>query len=278
MREANLRMIILVVLLFPISVAHAQFTSKRRPSVAMKLESLKSPHSPPRRLEFVNENKSRVILYAAAFTVLVSNVDANVDEEYALETHHNPTRLIKSFGRFGKFYDSRTTYYYVTGITATAFAYGTLFKDEKAVNTVKMMVKAYAVSSVITSTLKLAIGRKRPYTDAGPGNFVPFQFSRDAKNMSFPSGHTCTIFSMMTVLAKQYPKPWVQIPAYTLAASVGFQRMLYRKHWFSDVVAGGAVGYLVGNAIVRHAKVRQPRRAVLQPVVGANRLGMAISF
>jgi len=270
------------LLLVPAAHGQRQFTEYHPSITSMQVAPMRSAprslHVLSQPLGFLDRNKTKIILLAAGLALAVNELDAPIDRKYALDKNAKPAQLLQSFGRIGNFYDSSTTYYYVCGITASAFAYGTIFHDAKATKTVKLMVKAYVVSSIISSAIKLTIGRKRPYTNAGPTVFLPFRFGIRASERSFPSGHTTTIFSLMTVLAKQYPKPWVQIPAYALAASVGFQRMLYRKHWFSDVVVGGAIGYFVGNAMVNHSRKQRPSRVNFQPVVEDNRLGIVLTF
>lgn len=275
-------LILCSLLLVPAAHGQSQFTEYHSSKIGMHVAPMRSAPRPSHVLSqplgFLDRNKTKLILFAAGLALAVNELDAPIDRKYALDKNAKPAQLLQSFGRIGNFYDSPTTYYYVCGITASAFAYGTIFHDAKATTTVKLMVKAYVVSSIVSSALKLTIGRKRPYTNAGPTVFLPFRFGNGASERSFPSGHTTTIFSLMTVIAKQYPKPWVQIPAYTLATSVGFQRMLYRKHWFSDVVVGGAIGYFVGNALVNHARTRSPRRAVVQPIFHDQQIGIAMCF
>jgi membrane-associated phospholipid phosphatase len=55
--------------------------------------------------------------------------------------------------------------------------------------------------------------------------------------------------TMATVLAHEYPKPWVKILAYGATAAVMAGRLLGRDHWASDVFVGPALGYLIGSHI-----------------------------
>lgn len=237
---------------------------------------LANPEIAPHATLFTN-NKFCLFALSTITAFCVAMVDAPMDEEYALESHNFPVSLAKSYGKIGNLYDAHDTYYYLAGLSGTAFAYGLLFHDKKVVNTVGLMFESYAVSSLITTTMKTIVGRDRPYANHGPAVFHPFKFTSKPSQVSFPSGHATTIFAMMTVLAKQYPQPWVSVPAYTLATSVAFQRMLYRKHWASDVIVGGAIGYLVGNSLVKKHHNRSTKLS-FQPTVGVNRLGLSVDF
>jgi hypothetical protein len=55
--------------------------------------------------------------------------------------------------------------------------------------------------------------------------------------------------AMATVIAHEYPKPWVEALAYGATAAVGGGRFLGRDHWASDVFAGSALGYFIGSHI-----------------------------
>lgn len=65
---------------------------------------------------------------------------------------------------------------------------------------------------------------------------------------SFPSGHTASAFLAASLLHLEYrgKSPWFGIGAYTLATLTGVSRVLNNRHWFTDVVAGAAIG--VGSA------------------------------
>ena len=66
---------------------------------------------------------------------------------------------------------------------------------------------------------------------------------------------------MMTVLAKRYDRWWIKFPAYTVAVSVGLQRIDSRNHWGADVVVGGAIGYWVGSTLVN--KCHRPSKKLV---------------
>ena len=85
-------------------------------------------------------------------------------------------------------------------------------------------------------------GRQRPGEGNGHGDFL----RHHAMNTSFPGGHVLFAWSMATVAAKEYPKPWVRILAYTTALTVTAGRFLGRDHWASDMYVGTALGIGIG--------------------------------
>lgn len=88
------------------------------------------------------------------------------------------------------------------------------------------LLKAEATTLVTTEVLKRAVHEERPN-------------GRD--NKSFPSGHTAIAFS-----AAQYMQQrggWEYgVPAYALAAVVGYSRVKGREHYERDVLAGALLG------------------------------------
>ena len=87
--------------------------------------------------------------------------------------------------------------------------------------------EVFAVTGLLTSSLKLLVGRTRP----GGGN------------RSFPSGHTSAAFAAATLIDANSDGSF-GVPAYGLAALTGYSRMEARRHYPSDVLAGAAIGIL----------------------------------
>lgn len=66
-----------------------------------------------------------------------------------------------------------------------------------------------------------------------------------SSNHSLPSGHTAEAFANAEFLRMYVGKeqPWVAVLGYLIAAGTGYLRIYNNRHWFSDVVAGAAIGY-----------------------------------
>jgi hypothetical protein len=92
--------------------------------------------------------------------------------------------------------------------------------------------------------MKYAFGRERPNQGQGLGNF--FQGGD-----SFPSDHSAAAWSIASVIAHEYPSPLTQIAVYGLATAVSASRVLGKQHFPSDVVVGGAIGWLIGWQVYR---------------------------
>lgn len=64
---------------------------------------------------------------------------------------------------------------------------------------------------------------------------------------SFPSGHATVSFACATVLALAVPR--LRVPLYALAALIAFSRVYVGVHYPFDVLAGAALGLLLGVGI-----------------------------
>jgi len=98
-----------------------------------------------------------------------------------------------------------------------------------------------------TSIAKSVIQRPRPGVTLNDVNFVKNYSVCDYR--SFPSGHTTSAFAVATVLSEQYPDytPYF----YTYSTLVGISRIYTGVHYPSDVLAGAALGYLIGKSTIK---------------------------
>ncbi len=106
--------------------------------------------------------------------------------------------------------------------------------------------RAFAASTLVVWTGKTLVGRARPYLNDGAYTFRPFSFT-DSNWNSFPSGHTASAFAMARVLSHWADNVAVSIFLYGSAGMTAYARMYEGKHWLSDVLIGGAIGYWVGE-------------------------------
>jgi membrane-associated phospholipid phosphatase len=129
---------------------------------------------------------------------------------------------------------------YIAPATVAAWALGTAIKDERLSNTALNSAKALVTGAILTESIKIVAGRSRPDLNRGNMHFNAFGgSSNDTK--SFPSGHAFVSWAVFTPFAEEYSK-WI----YLIPASVSFSRMYRSRHWFSDVVLGGGIGYFAG--------------------------------
>jgi membrane-associated phospholipid phosphatase len=122
--------------------------------------------------------------------------------------------------------------------------------------------QAVAVSTVYTHALKRMAGRTRP----------------DGSNtLSFPSGHTSTAVAWAAVAQAHYG--WkAGVPSYAAAGLIGLSRITNDKHHLSDVLAGAALGYVTGRAVLRANgdPVRRKQVFTLHPVSDAQGSGVGV--
>lgn len=71
-------------------------------------------------------------------------------------------------------------------------------------------------------------------------------------SLSFPSGHTASAFTWATTVDHYYGHKAGTL-AYLAATYVGYSRLDERAHRLTDVVAGAAIGYIVGKTVSRRA-------------------------
>jgi membrane-associated phospholipid phosphatase len=108
--------------------------------------------------------------------------------------------------------------------------------------------EAIADGAIVEQGMKLIFWRERPDVDNARGLF--FQSSAGV-NSSFPSTHSTLAWATAAVIAGEYPAVWTQIAVYTMATGVSVTRVLGQQHFPSDVLVGGAVGWLIGHYVYR---------------------------
>ncbi|RMG05047.1 MAG: phosphatase PAP2 family protein [Planctomycetota bacterium] len=110
-------------------------------------------------------------------------------------------------------------------------------------------------AGLAADVIKALVGRIRPRDLLAPGQpivhsvwntftgWLPVVHA-DVHGHSFPSAHTATAFGLAVSLASIYPRGawWF----YVLACLVACQRLDCSAHYPSDVLAGAAVGLLIG--------------------------------
>lgn len=110
------------------------------------------------------------------------------------------------------------------------------------------LAESTVVTLWITRAIKLGVGRQRPYAHYG--------LSLDEEdNLSFPSGHTSRVFAVGMSAAwiahvrgyRSETALWVTTGAIGLAT--GYLRIAADKHYFTDVLAGAALGSAVGLTV-----------------------------
>jgi undecaprenyl-diphosphatase len=108
-------------------------------------------------------------------------------------------------------------------------------------------------SLVVNQGVKRLFRRQRPDFDAGGG---PIEL-RTPLTSSFPSGHASAAFCAAVLLAQR--RPALATLWFGLAGVVSCSRIHVRMHHASDVVAGAAIGAVIGAVATKLVPLRPVR-------------------
>src|SRR2546430_7870371 len=135
---------------------------------------------------------------------------------------------------------------YGVGAVAGAFyVAGRAGHNRRARETGVLGAEALLDSAIVVTALKEITQRTRPSGGRSRGDFFD-------GGSSFPSGHSIEAWSLATVIAHEYHgHPAVKIAAYGIASAVSVARFTGQKHYLSDVLVGGAMGYGIGRYVYR---------------------------
>ena len=170
------------------------------------------------------------------------------------------------------------------GISGAFVLGGLAFGDDYARNTGWLAMEAMLQSGLVVQFGKHLAGRQRPAYEngidswAGPSAFFKRYEAGDSFSHydAFPSGHTVTAFSLATVIASRYPRPFfIPVLCYAAATACGLSRLTEDAHWMSDVFVGAVIGYAVGRLVVRNQKKRNLQ---ILPMVGKSGAGLSVTL
>ncbi|MBQ7878349.1 MAG: phosphatase PAP2 family protein [Bacteroidaceae bacterium] len=114
---------------------------------------------------------------------------------------------------------------------------------------VLQLVEGCATSVAAAYLLKYTVSKRRP---------------DGSDNNSFPSNHTGVAFAGATFLYKRYGWQW-GVPAYLVAAYVGWGRIYSERHDAWDVLAGAAIG--TGSALLFTKSFSKQHEVVVAPLI-----------
>jgi len=106
------------------------------------------------------------------------------------------------------------------------------------------------MSTLITYVMKTAFQHERPALFlkkmdwVGPTDVLDYHML--IGHTSFPSGHSMAAWSLFSLVAMMYRKPWVSALCIFLAVSVSISRIYLMAHFLEDVVFGASLGCLMG--------------------------------
>jgi len=120
------------------------------------------------------------------------------------------------------------------------------------------LLQAQLLAQALTAAVKVSAKRTRP----------------DGTQYSFPSGHASVTFASATVLQRDFG--WkVGAPAYGVATYVALSRIQEKRHFFSDIAFGAAIGIVAGRTVtIGHGD----RKFAVQPMATAGGAGVSFTW
>src|SRR2546422_11734825 len=151
--------------------------------------------------------------------------------------------------------------YTLIPIVAGSYVYGAWRDNPKGREIGVLGTESLLDSLIVAGVLKEVFRRNRP-DEKNPGDFW-------GGGTSFPSGHAIQVWSIASLLAHEYKhKPIIAVTAYSLAGIVSASRIAARKHFASDVVTGGTMGWFIGRYVYQtHMSHLAHKHSSLMPIV-----------
>lgn len=126
------------------------------------------------------------------------------------------------------------------------------YQKEKYLRIAKMCLAALILSGIIAAALKLLIHEPRPYTVLENVR----QLVVPSEPNSFPSGHTSSTFSIVTVLTSELRQHKTLVSLLVaFCIIIAFSRIYCGMHYPFDVVVGAMVG-IISAVVILKLKVK----------------------
>ena len=212
----------------------------------------------------------------AAVTGIVFLADEPFNDFWQHDIRNNGTdeaaSIFQSFGDTKWILPALPSFFAAGGLVR--YGFGDVEEGGRMQETALLAAEAFILSAGITEGIKSLAGRERPNnTD----DHTLFEGLGGTK--SFPSGHSTHAWALAAVVASEYQhSPAIQIGAYTLAALTSLSRINDNKHWASDVVFGGAIGYFVGKFVYEENPFHNSDNMLFGPMAVANGTGVQMTY
>lgn len=193
------------------------------------------PHSEKRDTYLLSDaNKKRTLLLTSA--LLISS--------FAFDIYTRDAAMKQRYSSFDHYFDRTNTvgeYQIVLKTIGSTMALGLVLRDKKLQQASLNTIRSVLVTKPISDLSKRVFGRARPRLEKGNLSFYPSRSGAKTTYRSYISGHTSTAWALVTPYAEAYSR-WL----YILPLSTAVARLYLDRHWVSDVVAGGVVGFFAG--------------------------------
>jgi membrane-associated phospholipid phosphatase len=164
---------------------------------------------------------------------------------------------------------------YVLPSLGAFYLYGHLAEDTKVTRTALLSLESFVVAGMFVQAIKVTGGRHRPNTNDKYNTWDGPSSSLD--NLSFPSGHSQTAFSIATVIATEYSASNIVPPiAYGIATLAALSRVHDNAHWASDAFVGSAIGYLTAKAITSLHTTKQKSNTTVIPMTDGKNSSISV--
>ena len=165
---------------------------------------------------------------------------------------------------------------FLLGLSAALYAGGEIFKADGPRRTGLLAIESYCITGIIVTGVKYLFARARPLSGEGPSSIHWFSFKNSQH--AFPSGHAAAAFAVAAVFSGGSDNFLVGATSYGIASIVALSRVHNNEHWFSDVVAGSAIGYFIGKKVISLNRPGKENKASLSIGPAPGGLSLSLSF
>lgn len=130
------------------------------------------------------------------------------------------------------------------GVGGALYLWGKMKGDNQEQETGFLSGESAVNAFAVTSVLQEVFRRERPNVNGAQGRFF-------RGGTSFPSDHSAVSWAIASMIAHQYPGRLTKLLAYGLAGAVSISRVSGNAHFPSDVLVGGAIGWLIAREMYR---------------------------
>ncbi len=136
-------------------------------------------------------------------------------------------------------------------VSLGVYGVGLISGSKEVTRAGRRLVAAVGLAGASALAVKELVGRIRP--DGAPGD--QYRFKPFSGNDAFPSGHTTAAFALATSLSDDINNTYASIALYSAAGFTAWSRINDNRHWFSDTMAGAALGVLSAKLVNGHWQI-----------------------
>jgi membrane-associated phospholipid phosphatase len=187
----------------------------------------------------IKRNTLPVILGVAAATGIALRYDAPMSKTFR-ELPIDPNQVAKVSDYAGV--------YAPFAVGGLLYLTGDALRNSHLAETGILATEAMVDAALMGKALKYVTNRQPP------GNFPQsqqFYATGVPHGGSMPSSHALNVWAFARVVTGESHSKWVGLIAYSLATTVSFSRAATGAHSLSDVIVGSALGYGIGEFVLR---------------------------